>query len=84
MPESPRSVFCKGTKRGKEEEILQEPSRHLKTSCSADFVHEISIAGPSEVGKIKPLAPRVWEVRARAWAESRGKLKKAQTRSKWC
>lgn len=59
MPESPRSVLRKGTKkRGKEGGILQEPSRHRKTYSSADFIHEISIVGPSEAGKIKSLAGR--------------------------
>lgn len=57
MPESPRSILCKGTKKsGKEGGTLQEPSRHLKTSSSADFIHGIGIAEPSEAGKIKPLA----------------------------
>lgn len=57
MPESPRSVLCKRTKkRGKDGGILQEPSWHLKTSSSAVFIHEINIAGPSEAGKTKPLA----------------------------
>lgn len=58
--------------------FLWVPPRHLKTS-SADFKHEISIAGTSEADKIKPLdhVSGSW-----AWAESRGKLKKAQSRSK--